>query len=477
MVQRDDILLVAFGGVLIGLVMMLALPFNVLVVGALATCLLAVFGTFYGSDTMGRVKTAVASTEVFAEQIPSQTTHDSEDAIDLLESFKRAQEPIKGSRHEAEKERLLQTMQRDHSWSSTHPRHRLLDALFGFQSYYERQQAELERFRGLYKHVSKKHKTLLDLHIQYSSKFERVDEHLVLNQLLCDKIVQSALAYYSIPPKELKKHGAEIVSAGKRAEKASVSQALKHYVRDWTTSGTNECEETFPALLGTLQSLFPEREGRDTPLRILLPGSGLNRLAHEVARLGGFQVTANEWSAYMNVAYRFLETFPDANSSSFHPFADTWSHHITESDMIRPIRFPDANLDKAEVLLVEGDFTTVFNHEAGSYDVLLTYFFIDTARNLMTYLDTITKLLKPGGYWINLGPLLYGTGPLVQLSLDEIISVTETMGFEYLDTDDKYGSLTIPGRTVRGMRAVYSFNDKALTTSAYKAQFWVARKQ
>lgn len=51
-------------------------------------------------------------------------------------------------------------MQRDHSWSSTHPRHRLLDALFGFQSYYERQQAELERFRGLYKHVSKKHKTV-----------------------------------------------------------------------------------------------------------------------------------------------------------------------------------------------------------------------------------------------------------------------------------------------------------------------------
>lgn len=79
MVQRDDILPVAFGGVLIGLVMMLALPFNVLVVGALATCLVAIFGTFYGSDAMGRVKTAVASTEVFAEQIPvrltSRTSH------------------------------------------------------------------------------------------------------------------------------------------------------------------------------------------------------------------------------------------------------------------------------------------------------------------------------------------------------------------------------------------------------------------
>lgn len=270
-----------------------------------------------------------------------------------------------------------------------------------------------------------------------------------------------------------------MVASGKRAERWSVSQALKHYVRDWTPGGDVEREETFPALLGTLQELFPDRKDRDTPLRVLLPGSGVNRLAHDVARLGGFEVTANEWSAYMNVAYRYLETpgGSGANASSFHPFADSWSHHISESDMLRSVSFPEVDIDKEAVLLVEGDFTTIFNHEAGQYDVVLTYFFIDTARNIMAYFDTITKLLKPGGLWINLGPLLYGTGPLVQLTLEEIISITETMGFEYLDTNEKYGSLTIPGKTVRGMRAVYSFNDRALTTSAYKAQFWVARKQ
>ncbi|ATY65354.1 methyltransferase [Cordyceps militaris] len=477
MVQRDNLLPVAFGGVLISLVMMVALPFNVLVVGALATFLLGIFGSFFSGDAMGRVKSAVASTEIFAEQIPSQTTHDAADAIDMLESLQRAQEPLQGSRHEAERARLMLSLRRDHTWSSTHPRHRLLDALVGYQNYYERQLVELERFRGLYKHVSRKHKTLLDLHIQYSTKFDRVDEHLVLNQRLCDRIVQNALAYYQIPPQELKKHAFELASSGKRADKTSTSQALKHYVRDWSPSGANECAETFPALLGTLATLFPDRAERPAPLRVLLPGSGLNRLAHEVARLGGFQVTANEWSAHMNVAYRFLETFSAANASACHPFADTWSHHVTEDDMLRVIRFPEVAVDRAAVLLVEGDFTTVFHREAGQYDVLLTYFFIDTARNLMTYLDTIATLLRPGGYWINLGPLLYGTGPLVQLSLEELVSVTETMGFTYLDTDEKYGPLTMPGRTVRGMRAVYSFDDKALTTSAYKAQFWVARKQ
>lgn len=32
---------------------------------------------------------------------------------------------------------------------------------------------------------------------------------------------------------------------------------------------------------------------------------------------------------------------------------------------------------------------------------------VDTAPNIVEYIETIYKLLKPGGVWINLGPLLY----------------------------------------------------------------------
>lgn len=188
----------------------------------------------------------------------------------------------------------------------------------------------------------------------------------------------------------------------------------------------------------------------------------------------GFDVTANEWSTFMNVAYRFLESCGDERAS-FHPFVDNWSHHATEADMLRGLEFPDISINPNSILLVEGDFTTAFKNQKGQFDVVLTYFFIDTARNLVSYFDSIKAVLKPGGYWINLGPLLYGTGPYVQLSLEEVIQVTEAMGFEYLDTSEKWGDLTIAGRKVRGMRAVYSFNDKALTQSAYNAQFWVAK--
>ena len=34
-------------------------------------------------------------------------------------------------------------------------------------------------------------------------------------------------------------------------------------------------------------------------------------------------------------------------------------------------------------------------------------FFLDTAHNVVTYIETVWKILKPGGYWVNLGTSVY----------------------------------------------------------------------
>ncbi|WZH47290.1 N2227-like protein-domain-containing protein [Fusarium acuminatum] len=379
-------------------------------------------------------------------------------------------------RHVEARKKLNKSMQRGWgNWNAQHPRHRLLDALYGYSRYYERQKVELDRVEGLYKHVSKAQRSLLEHQVQYSKKFSRIEGLLKKNQELCDNIVQHAMEFYEIGQDEFQKHVKTLEASGKLADKISVSQALKHYVRDWTETGESERRETFSCLMKSLNGLFPERDGA-APVKVLVPGAGLGRLGHDIARLGGFDVTINEWSMYMNIAYRFIEANRARNSHSFHPFVDGWSHHATEEDMTRELIFPDTSINSTSVVLAEGDFTTAFTDKAGFFDVVVTYFFIDTARNLMSYLDTIKKVLKPSGHWINLGPLLYGTGPFVQLSLEEIVQVTEVMGFEYLDTEESCGPLTFPGRKVRSMEAVYGFDDKALTKSAYNAQFWVARR-
>lgn len=327
----------------------------------------------------------------------------------------------------------------------------------------------------------------------YSSKFKQVEQKLATNQHVCDDIVQAALSFYNIGMKELQDHIREREAEGRHADKISISQSLKHIVRDWTSEGLNERNTTFACLSNTLEQLYPDRNRLQEDVRILLPGAGLGRLGHEIAHLGGssyyhgnsvaysncctgFEVTVNEWSMYMNVIYRFLETQTTPLSQSVHPFVDGWSHHATGDNMNRAVRFPDVSFSPSRVVMVEGDFTTEFKHQSEHYDVVLTYFFIDTARNLMSYFDTIKDVLRKGGVWINLGPLLYGTRPFLQLSLEDILTVTEAMGFQFLETDAVCGTPTYSEQTVRSIEAVYSFDHMALTKNAYNAQFWVARK-
>jgi carnosine N-methyltransferase len=46
-----------------------------------------------------------------------------------------------------------------------------------------------------------------------------------------------------------------------------------------------------------------------------------------------------------------------------------------------------------------GDFVEVYNESshAGMWDAVVTCFFIDTAHNVIEYIQTISKILKDGG--------------------------------------------------------------------------------
>lgn len=314
---------------------------------------------------------------------------------------------------------------------------------------------------------------------------------LEMNSNLAQSIAQHGQRFYNITQAELDEFIRDTEVQGQRVDQTSVSQGMKHFVRDWAAEGHEEREESFQ---GILKSLAQEPRTDDAPLRVLLPGGGLGRLAHEVHRLGGelmnlevegtytlildsgYSVTMNEWSAYMNLAYRYVSSISDRNSVSFHPYLNWLSHHATNADLQRSVNFPDQIADPSSVSLIEGDFTTVLSGYTGHYDIIVTLFFIDTARNLVSYIENIHRLLRPGGRWINLGPLLYGTGPFVQLSLDEVVALSERIGFEFRATDDSFGNITIPGANVRGHEVAYGRNPRGLNKNAFQAQYWEAVK-
>jgi len=71
----------------------------------------------------------------------------------------------------------------------------------------------------------------------------------------------------------------------------------------------------------------------------------------------------------------------------------------------------------------------------GEWDSVITCFFIDTAKNIIEYIETIYEILTGGGVWINFGPLLYHyaemeTESSIELSWEEVRHIIIKVGFE-----------------------------------------------
>lgn len=127
-----------------------------------------------------------------------------------------------------------------------------------------------------------------------------------------------------------------------------------------------------------------------------------------------------------------------------------------------------------------------------TWDCIVTCYFIDTAHNIIEYIEVIRRLLKPGGRWINygacslcmslftggvltcavtalassLGPLLYhweGTPGerSIELSLDEVMRVIRASGFTVHDE--------------KTLTATYAANPRSMLKNAYECAFFVAQ--
>jgi len=123
--------------------------------------------------------------------------------------------------------------------------------------------------------------------VNYRKKLDDLEELIYHNEVLCKNIVAHAMSFYGIEQKELDAHIKEAEKSGRVADKVSVVQALKHYVRDWSEEGFKERNEAFPCIKSALSGLDFARAEDGSAVKVLLPGSGLGRLGHEIASLQG----------------------------------------------------------------------------------------------------------------------------------------------------------------------------------------------
>lgn len=113
-----------------------------------------------------------------------------------------------------------------------------------------------------------------------------------------------------------------------------------------------------------------------------------------------------ELSQFAIQTYRYLVNNTDSTyQHTIYPWATTFQHQRAAKYAVSPVRFPDVLPNAQNVRLIEGDFTKSLSSGefVEKYDAVVTLYFIDTARNFLEYAETIRRVLKPGGIWINLG--------------------------------------------------------------------------
>lgn len=250
----------------------------------------------------------------------------------------------------------------------------------------------------------------------------------------------------------------------KETDAMRVREALKHLVRDWSDEGATERQSTHKPILSALKKAVLTEDRAKT--KVLLPGSGMGRLAWEISELG-FDVTANEFSNFMTLPLRYLlsDHTTEPHQHSVQPWYFTLSHTKRSEDLFRAIRFPDV-VPRAspKFQLLDADF---YSLTQGGYSFIVTMFFIDTSVNIVQCLEQIHDLLAPGGTWINLGPLLWTSGGVarMELSLEEVLKLAELVGFE------------VRPESRRQIDTEYTSNTPGMMRWIYETKFWIADKK
>lgn len=348
-------------------------------------------------------------------------------------------------------------LERQHFW-------KVIDA---FRYYRVHVQERVKRAERQYQSLPPHHQMLLPAVTSNLACIQRCVDH---NQEILQAIVLNCVHMF-----ENMEYGEEDdlrkVRPSSTFDMDKLKSTIKQFVRDWSEAGQAERDSCYLPLIQEIQRLFPSDQYDVSKVSVLVPGAGLGRLAWEIASLG-YICQGNEWSFFMLFSSNFvLNRCDKVNSLTLYPWIHQFSNNKRSADQTRPITFPDVNPQSlphtSDFSMVAGDFQEVYT-EPNSWDCVATCFFIDTAHNVIDYIETIWNILKPGGVWINLGPLLYHFENManelsIELSYEDIRAAIIKYGFD----------LEVERESVQ---TTYTENECSMLKYLYDCVFFVARK-
>ncbi|KAF2683553.1 methyltransferas-like protein [Lentithecium fluviatile CBS 122367] len=291
---------------------------------------------------------------------------------------------------------------------------------------------------------------------------------------------------------------------------------VNQFYREWSAEGNMERGKCYEPIINALYTEFTARSQDildldKSDLKVLVPGAGLGRLVFDVCR-AGYTVEGNEFSYHEIMASSLVLNHTDkAGQFNIAPFALGCSNHLSRADQFRTYSIPDVHprsLLESEgteekvppyerMSMATGDFCVIYSQPSykGAFDVVATVFFIDTAPNIIRYVEAVRNCLKPNGLWINLGPLLWHHASRIQCSGDENEENNDDLKYHgHIDagvgdpgsvelTDEevvalvKHFGFEIERHEPGSVETGYISNRKSMLQNTYRASFWIARKK
>lgn len=331
--------------------------------------------------------------------------------------------------------------------------------------------------------------------ICYLETLSAVDDAIDANARLAEAIVATVQSSFPITKDAKLWQG---TATSNDVEKAR--STLRQFWRDWSADGAGERDACLWPIINDMVAERSSRTDIKEGFSVLVPGAGLARLVYELCS-SGFSVEGNEISYHQLLASNYiLNHTPGAESHTIYPWIHTFSNHLTRKTHLEHVRIPDVHPgtqlaqlgDTAgDMSMTASDFILLYGQAEyqDMFDAVATCFFIDTAPNIIRYIETISNCLKSGGIWSNLGPLLWhfendppGKNDItaksetkgldsagiadpgsVELTNDEVLALIEHFGFVIERKED-------------GIKAGYIQDPRSMLQSTYHVSHWVARK-
>jgi len=287
-----------------------------------------------------------------------------------------------------------------------------LRVIAAFRSYEADALAEVERWEANHALLPPAHRLPSQVATFAASRAAVAANAAFLRDMLAAFGGDEAPAHLRVPPPP---PGPPQRSAPGEAEK--VRYVLRNLVRDWSEEGSAERAGVYAPLVSALARHLPPYAGPPgQPPRVLVPGAGLGRLCCELVA-AGYAAEGCEWSHYMLIASSYLmNVLGGGEQALVHPWVLSSCNNVAVGDAARPILVPDvcaaelvARMPPGCLSMAAGDFSDVYGapEMAGSFDAVATSFFIDCSHDILHTVDVLRSLLRPGGVWVNCGPLLY----------------------------------------------------------------------